>query len=556
MRWLAGDPCRRGGGLAVVRGFRRDPPDAGKAWLPWIRRVAAVALGAWAAAVGAIELTTAETAGKRIFTEGVSPSGAALSARIGAAGTPIPASVVPCANCHGRDGRGRPEGGVRPSDITWRRLSAPGGQLTESGREHPPYDEAALARAVTLGVDPAGNRLDPAMPRFVMSMRDLADLAAYLKRIEDDHDPGLAPDTIRIGTLLPGEGPLAEAARTVAGVLRGAFDEVNDAGGIHGRRLELVTADSGADRDAAERAMRALAAGNAFALVAPLAPSLEGGWGRLADSAGLPTVGPIGLRSEGAGSRYVFDPLAGLQEQALALGEFAASGLRLENPVAAVLHDGEARDAELAQALASRLGRHGWSRVEVVQYPGGEAGSERAAAPLAARGVQAVFHLGGSDDFAALARALDERGVDPYLFAPAARAAAAALQLPTAFSGRAFLAFPTLPRDWTPAGGAALDAVRRRGGLDGRQLALQVRAYAAAQVLVEGLKRAGRDASRDKLVTALERLYDFRTGLTPPIGFAPGLRVGAPGAHLVAVDLDRRTFRPAGPFQRVGGAPQ
>jgi hypothetical protein len=38
-----------------------------------------------------------------------------------------------------------------------------------------------LRRAITDGVDPAGERLDPAMPRWSMSGEDMADLIAYLK---------------------------------------------------------------------------------------------------------------------------------------------------------------------------------------------------------------------------------------------------------------------------------------------------------------------------------------------------------------------------------------
>ena len=40
-------------------------------------------------------------------------------------------------------------------------------------------------------MDPAGNELAVAMPRYQMSPEDIADLIAYLKRIEADRDPGL-----------------------------------------------------------------------------------------------------------------------------------------------------------------------------------------------------------------------------------------------------------------------------------------------------------------------------------------------------------------------------
>ncbi|MCC4118947.1 ABC transporter substrate-binding protein, partial [Aromatoleum toluclasticum] len=101
-------------------------------------------------------------------------------------------------------------------------------------------------RAITSGVDSGGNRLDPAMPRFVMAARDVEHLTAYLKCLEDDGDPGLLPDTVRVGTLQPATGPLAELGKTVTAILRGTFDAVNAGGGVHGRRIELVVADPGA----------------------------------------------------------------------------------------------------------------------------------------------------------------------------------------------------------------------------------------------------------------------------------------------------------------------
>lgn len=506
----------------------------------------------WALGAGALELTPTEAAGRRIFHEGVSPSGSSISARVGASGTPIPATVVRCANCHGADARGRPEGGVRPPDITWRRLTTPYGQRLDSGREHPPYDEAAFARAVTLGIDPAGNRLDQAMPRFVMSMRDLADLTAYLKRVEDDHDPGLLPDVVRIGMLLPAAGPGAELGATAAAVVRAVFDGINAGGGIHGRRLELEQIDPGHDRREAAAAVNAArASGRVFALVAPLVPALEGELGAVLDDAGIPAVGALGALSEGSGSRIVFDPLPGMKEQFLALGEFAAGSLGLGDPVVAVVHPDDARSRMLAAALVERLGLRGWSRIEPLAYPPGAFDAVAVSARLVARGVQAVFYLGADEDFGALAAQSWQAMSTPYLLAVSSEVGPAALRVPPQFSERVFLAYPLLPQDWTPDGVAALEAVRKRSGLGARHGPLQVQAYAAALVLSEGLKRAGRDASRAKLVSALEQLHDFNTGLTPPIRFGPGQRVGALGAHIVTVDLQKGRFRPTGRYIRL-----
>jgi hypothetical protein len=47
--------------------------------------------------------------------------------------------------------------------------------------DHESYDDAALRRAITEGLDPGGNRLDPEMPRWSKSEPDLTDLIDFLK---------------------------------------------------------------------------------------------------------------------------------------------------------------------------------------------------------------------------------------------------------------------------------------------------------------------------------------------------------------------------------------
>jgi cytochrome c553 len=56
-------------------------------------------------------------AGQLIYSKGESPSASPLSAVLG--DTVVPATLMPCGSCHGSDGKGRAEGGIVPSDITW-----------------------------------------------------------------------------------------------------------------------------------------------------------------------------------------------------------------------------------------------------------------------------------------------------------------------------------------------------------------------------------------------------------------------------------------------------
>ncbi|MNF26602.1 hypothetical protein D3C76_399660 [compost metagenome] len=490
-----------------------------------------------------LELSPAEAAGKRLYREGVSAQGAELSARVGASGMLIAAQAVPCGNCHGNDGRGRPEGGVRPPDITWRRLSTPYGQST-NGRQYPAYTEAALARAISEGRDPAGNPLDPAMPRFVLTLRDQANLSAYLKRLEDDRDPGLQPQRLRLGTLLPRHGPLAELGDTVARVLAAAVEQINQAGGIHGRLLELTSVDPGPDKESARAALRALIERDqVFALVAPLAPALDDEMAGLLEQAQVPLVGAQSVFGASQAGGQIFEPLPGLREQMLALAIYGADTLQLQGGEAVIVHPADAAQASLAQSLANGLRTQGWAKVRQVVDNGDDVN--------ALQGAQAAFYLGQASGFVRLASRLELAGQTPYLFAASTQVAGEVLQVPHAFSERVFLAYPFVPEDWTAAGRAALIELRKRTGLGGQHAVLQVSAYCSMLLLSEGLKRAGRDVSRQSLIEAVESLHDFDTGLTPQLNFGPGKRLGLSGAHIVRVQLPEQRFYSMGPFVQV-----
>ena len=125
-----------------------------------------------AAPAHALALSDAEKRGKQIYLRGTSADGSEVNALVGREGVALPASAVPCASCHGPDGRGRPEGGIIPPDIRWSELTKVYGHVHEEGRRqgrrHPAFDEESLARLIRTGVDPGDNRLDQAMPMYQM----------------------------------------------------------------------------------------------------------------------------------------------------------------------------------------------------------------------------------------------------------------------------------------------------------------------------------------------------------------------------------------------------
>jgi ABC-type branched-subunit amino acid transport system substrate-binding protein len=469
-------------------------------------------------------------------------------ARVGAADILLPATSLPCANCHGADGLGRPEGGVRPPDLSWSRLTSTYGQQHINGRAYPAYTEDTLARAIQEGRDPGNNRLDPAMPRFVLSMNDQRNLTAYLKRVGEDRDPGLTADSLHLGTLLPSQGPLSEEGATVAAVLQGSVARINEAGGIHGRQLRLTIVDPGPDRASAEQALdQLIEQEQVFALIAPLAPALDSDLAARLERAGIPLIGPLSLLGTAQASRQIFEPLPGLHEQLIALADYATVNLRVLQGPTLITYPDEPSQRLAAQSLGQYLQDHAWQKVSLKVYD-----SAQDELPLGSR---SVFYLGSGGGFSRLAERLQAAGQVPYLFAASNQVAGDLLQVPSEFSRRVFLAYPFVPSDWTLAGRMALTQLRERQGLGGQHAMLQVGAFSSMLLFSEGMKQAGRDASREKLISALEGLHDFDTGLTPLISFGPGRRLGLRGAHIVTVDLPDQRFYLVAPYKPIAATP-
>jgi cytochrome c oxidase subunit II len=94
-----------------------------------------------------------------------------------------------CADCHGPDGRGGTARMMMTTfvapDIRYTTLTSDAMEHEGHGEEgHPPYTEETLKRAITQGIDPAGEPLQWPMPRWSMGEDDLNDLLAFLQTLE------------------------------------------------------------------------------------------------------------------------------------------------------------------------------------------------------------------------------------------------------------------------------------------------------------------------------------------------------------------------------------
>ena len=488
------------------------------------------------------ELSPAEKRGKAFYLRGESSSGQEITALMGE--IDVPASTLTCAGCHGARAEGKTEGGVTAGNLTWSHLTKLYGHNDEGSRKHPAFSETSFTRALTSGLDPAGNKFAVAMPTYRMPQQDMADLIAYLKRIETDFDPGISETNIVIGMLLPEKGALSGLAQSMGDVLQAYFAEVNNGGGIYNRKLELRVMHGDA-QSTVSNLKHLIDDDQVFAMVSGLTAGAEEGVASLTRDKEVPFIGPSALLPQRGLplNRYVFYLLPGLKEQACALVTFAAKKQDAAKARVAILSPDVEFDKNLAATMDGQAKKLHLSSVTATYYVQDKFSAARYVSELNQKGIDTIFFLGSSTEAAMLLNEAGSIGWTPSVYMLGSLVGRNISDAVTVkMKDRIFLAFPTVPADVSATGAAEYTALLHRNKLNPNHAAAQASAIAAARILVHALELCGKDLSRERLVTTLEGLYEYDTGLMPKITFGPNRRIGALGAYVVTLDPDKKLF--------------
>ncbi len=149
--------------------------------------------------------------GRRIYLEGVLPSGVALTGtRFGSAA--VSGAQAACVNCHRPSGMGQVEGDIQVPPITGnflfankadKHLAMMDPRVSKSlNQTHDPYTNASLAEAILHGKNIQGREMSVAMPRYDLNEPELRALTHYLKQLSLQWSPGASQHAIRFATVI------------------------------------------------------------------------------------------------------------------------------------------------------------------------------------------------------------------------------------------------------------------------------------------------------------------------------------------------------------------
>ncbi|MEJ2691920.1 MAG: hypothetical protein P8166_02415 [Candidatus Thiodiazotropha sp.] len=167
--------------------------------------------------------------GSRLYLEGIRPSGETITGRV-RGDIELSGKQVICGTCHRRSGMGSSEGDqVIPAvagKMIFNPLRLPTSSDPMAPTQRPAYSEETLKRAIRLGIDSNGLPLDPLMPRYPLSDRELDLLIGYLKTLSREQSPGVGEKEIHFATIIAGDVS-AESRKALTDVMRVYAEQKN-----------------------------------------------------------------------------------------------------------------------------------------------------------------------------------------------------------------------------------------------------------------------------------------------------------------------------------------
>ncbi|MBW3664322.1 MAG: ABC transporter substrate-binding protein [Actinobacteria bacterium] len=355
----------------------------------------------------------------------------------------------------------------------------------------------------------------------------------------------MTPGQVTLGLFYPKTGAYATYARNAELVVQAAFNEVNERGGIHGRKLAVKSYDDGTGDAGTIRANERRARDETFAFLSLISQSNEILAG-FVEQDRVPFVAGNISGEQARQLRYTFTPFPYWTTQARILPGFIKNHLRAGDRTIAVVFEtsGPAQDAkEVFKATAAEQG------LEVVfEQPidRNQATCANEVNNLQSRNVGVVFVMAGPIGASCMLRDGRTLGYDPIWTGVGA---SWNLDITATATGGAADGIETLgvaPTLETPVGREFAQVMQKHYPDSGAETEdAMVLIYVMTQFYIEALEQTGQSLTRETFVSAIEtKMNGWQTPYVPPPRFGPGDRSGADAVSVTRCCVDGRWVTP------------
>jgi len=350
-------------------------------------------------------------------------------------------------------------------------------------------------------------------------------------------EPGITENSITLGMTSPFSGPNGAYGNDMRRVIETYFEQVNKSGGVNGRKINLVALDDGYETDRAVANTRILISEkNVFALLASYgsSPTTEA-MNKVFGPSRVPLVGTISgagsLRepiSQNPGSRYMFNVRASYADETEAIVNQLVS-LGLKNVAVFYQNDGFGKSG--LDGVTNALKKSNLAPTAAATVERNSVDVTAAVEAIAKAKPQAVIMVTLYKPTAAFVKAMKKAGQSP-MFMTLSPVGTEQLIAELGPDSRGIGISQVMPYPWSDVVPMVHDYQKLVGSKGGYSY-YGIEAYAMARVMVDALKRMGKDPSREKLMTALESTNLDMGGLK--VAFSTTNRQGSRFVELTVV---------------------
>ena len=324
-------------------------------------------------------------------------------------------------------------------------------------------------------------------------------------------ETGVTDTTITLGMSAPLSGVNGAYGIEMKEAIAGYINQVNAQGGVHNRRIELVALDDGYETERAVANTRTLV-DKAFALLGYYGSSPTTAAMQVFSSAKVPLVGTI----SGADSlrtpvnRYMFHVRASYADETEAITEQLVS-LGLKNIAVFYQNDGFGKSG--LEGVSAALKKHGMAPSATGTVERNSTDVSAAVQAIAKVRPQAVVMVSLYKPTAEFVRRMKSAGAHPQ-YATLSPVGADLLVGELGNDARGIGISQVMPYPWNDT----VPLVKEYKRMLAQQNKAPVMSYygiegfITAKTMVEAIRRAGRDLTREKLVAALEGMQNYDAG--------------------------------------------
>src|SRR3954469_1982474 len=371
---------------------------------------------------------------------------------------------------------------------------------------------------------------------------------------------GVTKDAIKYGMIYDQTGPQTVAQTPWAHGFLTQINKANDAGGVSGRKIEILDEDDKGEVPVGIAAYKKFVSQTPVLGISGLnGSSIQEAALKSIEKDNMPLVGPQSTVKGGLVPLHksIFYIVPPYSDQADVIVDYMAKRTGKTTPNVAIFRLTASSGIEVGELITKRVQAAGGKIVSDQQMDVTATSADAQAQKIVSAKPDWILVHSAPTQAAALMKSLQKLNAKiPLISTFAAGGPTAYGAVPKEFGDEYQYTAPTTPSDIDVPGTAALVAdATKYGYADEAGNSSFVIGYISGMTVVEALKKAGADLNRESFIKALEGIKDLDTGgISEPVTYSATDHAGLSATRPYKYDYATKKFSAVGEFSDYDGA--